>query len=104
MIGPTRHQFERELTAVSAERGYKEAIKQRFKEMQSRQVPVVFSLMHLSVLSGVRWARLRSIVQRERLEADYQVYPKRKSSGATGGSAFPRRKYGLCKTGLRAIS
>lgn len=81
MIGPTRHQFERELTAVSAERGYKEAIKQRFKEMQSRQVPVVFSLMHLSVLSGVRWARLRSIVQRERLEADYQVYPKRKSSG-----------------------
>jgi RNA-directed DNA polymerase len=81
MLGPTRHQFERELTAISAERGYKEALKQRFKEMQSRQVPVVFSLMHLSVLSGVRWSRLRSIVRREQLESDYQVYPKRKSSG-----------------------
>jgi RNA-directed DNA polymerase len=81
MLGPTQHQFERELASVSAEDGYKEAVKQRFKEMQSKQVPVIFSLMHLAVLSGVRWSRLRSVVERERLESDYRVYPKRKSSG-----------------------
>jgi RNA-directed DNA polymerase len=81
MLGPTRHQFERGLTPLSADRRYKEALKQRFKEMQTRGVPVVFSLMHLSVLSGVRWKRLRSIVKREQLSSDYQVYPIRKSSG-----------------------
>jgi len=81
MLGPTRHQFERELTPLHADRGYKEALKQRFKEMQSRKVPVVFSLMHLSVLSGVGWSRLRAIVRRDRLKKDYQVYPKQKSSG-----------------------
>ena len=81
MLGPTRHQFERGLTPLSADPGYKEALTQRFQEMQSRQVPVIFSLMHLSVLSGVRWTRLRSIVKRKRLNQDYQVYPKQKSSG-----------------------
>jgi RNA-directed DNA polymerase len=81
MLGPTRHQFERGLTSLSADRGYKEALKQRFQEMRSRQVPVIFSLMHLAVLSGVHWTRLRSVVKRERLKEDYHVYPKQKSSG-----------------------
>jgi RNA-directed DNA polymerase len=81
MLGPTRHQFERGLTALSADPEYKESVKKRFQEMQSRQVPVIFSLMHLSLLSGVRWTRLRSIVKREQLKNDYQVYPKRKASG-----------------------
>jgi RNA-directed DNA polymerase len=49
--------------------------------MQNNRVPVIFSLMHLSVLTGVRWERLRSIVKRERIDADYKVYPKQKSSG-----------------------
>jgi RNA-directed DNA polymerase len=69
------------LTQFTADLGYKEVLKQRFLEMQARKVPVIFSLMHLSVLSGVRWERLRSIVNRERLKEDYVVYPKRKSSG-----------------------
>jgi RNA-directed DNA polymerase len=81
MLGPTRHHFELGLAAITAERGYKKSLTQRFKEMQARQVPIVFSLMHLSVLSGVRWTRLRSIVKRERLNGDYHVYPKRKVSG-----------------------
>jgi RNA-directed DNA polymerase len=81
MFGPTRHQFDLGLTALSAEPGYREAFRERFNEMQSRKVPVVFSLMHLSVLSGVSWSRLRSIVKREHLKTDYHVYPKQKSSG-----------------------
>jgi RNA-directed DNA polymerase len=81
MLGPTLHQFEHGLAQFNADPGYKEALKQRFLEMQSRQVPVIFSLMHLSVLSGVPWKRLRTIVKRERLKGDYLVYPKQKSSG-----------------------
>jgi RNA-directed DNA polymerase len=81
MLGPTLHQFEVGLAQFTADLGYKEALKQRFLEMQARQVPVIFSLMHLSVLSGVPWKRLRSIVNRERLKRDYLVYPKQKSSG-----------------------
>ena len=81
MLGPTLHQFELGLAQFTSDPGYKEALKQRFLEMQARQVPVIFSLMHLSVLSGVPWKRLRSIVNRERLKGDYLVYPKQKSSG-----------------------
>jgi RNA-directed DNA polymerase len=81
MLGPTHHQFERGLTSVTAERDYKELLRGRFRAMQANRVPVVFSLMHLAVLCGVRWERLRSIVKRERIGSDYKVYPKRKSSG-----------------------
>ncbi len=81
MLGPTHHQFERGLTSVTAEHRYKDLLRQRFHNMQANRVPVIFSLMHLSVLCGVRWERLRSIVKRERIGDDYTVYPKRKSSG-----------------------
>lgn len=89
MLGPTQHQFELGLASVSAELGYKESLKERFLIMQANRVPAVFSLMHLSVLSGVRWERLRSIVKRERIGADYKVYPKRKSSGGTRWISVP---------------
>ena len=81
MLGPTRHQFDLKLQPLAAELGYKEMLKQRFLRMQSRQVPVVFSVMHLAKLSGVRWDFLRSVVGRERLGTDYQVYPITKASG-----------------------
>jgi hypothetical protein len=89
MLGPTQHQFELGLASVSAELGYKESLKERFLIMQANRVPAVLSLMHLSVLSGVRWERLRSIVKRERIGADYKVYPKRKSSGGTRWISVP---------------
>jgi len=81
MLGPTQHQFDRNLNSVAAALGYRESLRERFLVMQANGVPVVFSLMHLSVLSGVRWDRLRSIVKRERIDTDYKVYPKKKSSG-----------------------
>jgi RNA-directed DNA polymerase len=89
MLGPTRHQFEQGLNPLPAETGYKEALTRRFTDMQLRQVPVIFSLMHLSVLSGVRWTRLRSIVKREPLKEDYHVYPKQKSSGGRRWICIP---------------
>ncbi len=81
MFGPTRHQFDFGLEALGAAPDYRVVLRQRFAEMHSRRVPVVFSLMHLAVLSGVSWSRLRSVVKRESLGADYHVYPKLKRSG-----------------------
>jgi RNA-directed DNA polymerase len=81
MLGPTRHQFDLGLQALSAEQEYKEKLKKRFRRMQSGQVPVVFSLMHLAKLAGVRWAFLRTVVGRESPESKYQVYSIRKASG-----------------------
>lgn len=81
MLGPTRHQFDLGLQQISAELGYEKRLKRRFLQMRSGQVPVVFSLMHLAMLSGVRWTFLRSVVGREHLEKDYKVYPIRKASG-----------------------
>lgn len=81
VLGPTQHQFERDLGSLEAESEYRKSLKARFSEMQSNRVPVVFSLMHLSALSGVRWAKLRSLVNREHIDSDYRVYPKQKSSG-----------------------
>jgi hypothetical protein len=77
MLGPTRHQFDLGLSELSADEAYRTKLRQRFREMQAAKVPVVFSLMHLAVLSGVRWSRLRSIVVRERLKTDYHVYALR---------------------------
>lgn len=81
MLGPTRHQFDLGLQPLSAELGYKERLKERLLQMESGRVPVVFSLMHLAKLSGVRWHFLRSVVERENLGNDYKVYPIRKASG-----------------------
>jgi len=81
MLGPTRHQFDLGIQPLSVELGYKERLTQRFRAMQSGRVPVVFSLMHLAKLSGVRWQFLRAVVGRERLGQDYKVYPIKKASG-----------------------
>jgi len=88
MLGPTQHQFELGLASVSAELGYKESLKERFLIMQANRVPAVLSLMHLSVLSGVRWERLRSIVKRERIGADYKVYPSESRPVVRAGSPY----------------
>lgn len=89
MLGPTQHQFERDLDSAAAATDYRESLRARFRAMQANRVPVVFSLMHLAVLSGVRWGRLRSIVKRERADTDYKVYPKQKSSGGTRWICVP---------------
>jgi RNA-directed DNA polymerase len=89
MLGPTRHQFDLGLQALPAQQEYKERLKQRVRRMQSRRVPVVFSLMHLAKLAGVRWDFLRSVVGRERIGSDYQVYSIRKASGGHRSICVP---------------
>jgi RNA-directed DNA polymerase len=89
MLGPTRHQFDIGLSELSADEAYREKLRQRFREMQAARVPVIFSLMHLAVLSGVKWARLRSIVERKCLKDDYHVYPKPKASGGNRWICVP---------------
>jgi RNA-directed DNA polymerase len=89
MLGPTRHQFDLGLQALSTQQEYKEKLKQRFRRMQSGQVPVVFSLMHLAKLAGVRWEFLRSVVGREQPWSDYKVYFIKKASGGQRSICVP---------------
>jgi RNA-directed DNA polymerase len=81
MLGPSPHTFRKHLAKRKANQQYNEAMLQQFTILQKNRVPVVFSLMHLCVLSGVQWRELRAVISREHPGTDYRVFPRKKKSG-----------------------
>lgn len=89
MLGPAPHVFRSELVRRDFAPDYITTLESQYRTLSAQSVPVVFTLMHLSVLSGVEWDVLRSVVKRLNPGADYKVYPKRKRSGGTRWITVP---------------
>lgn len=96
MLGPAPHIFSSELLREGFAPAYAEKLQSRYHDLRTRSVPVVFTLMHLSKLSGVQWSVLRSVANRMHPGADYKVYPKRKRSGGNRWISVPTPQ--LCAT------
>lgn len=88
MLGPAPHTFRSHLASLDPKPEYKATLNERYRILHDNKVPVVFTLMHLSVLAGVQYDYLRSIAMRLRAN-DYTVYPKRKRSGGTRWISVP---------------
>lgn len=89
MLGPAPHVFRSELVRRGFAPDYTSKLEGQYRTLSAQSVPVIFTLMHLCVLSGVEWDVLRSVVKRLHPGADYKVYPKRKRSGGTRWITVP---------------
>ncbi|EPT0529495.1 hypothetical protein ACVNW6_000157 [Proteus mirabilis] len=49
--------------------------------LKKRNLPVIFSLRHLSIITGVDYSVLRSTVARRRESANYRMFAIKKRSG-----------------------
>jgi RNA-directed DNA polymerase len=64
MLGPSLHALEKDLAARGYRADYAARMLYLARELHAKQVPTVFSLMHLASLSRSRWTDLRAVVQR----------------------------------------
>lgn len=65
MLGPSLHALEKDLTARGYRAEYAARVLDLARAFKARQVPTVFSLMHLASLSRARWSYLRAAVERK---------------------------------------
>ncbi len=98
MLSPAPHIFRSQLARQDFHPEYVEKLRAQFEALRSNSVPVIFTLMHLSILSGVSWEALRSVVKRTNLEADYKVYPKRKRQGGLRWITVPTHQLHATQT------
>jgi RNA-directed DNA polymerase len=98
MLNPAPHIFRSQLARQSFHPEYVEKLCAQFEALRSHSVPVVFTLMHLSILSGTRWEALRAVVKRTTPEADYKVYPKRKRQGGLRWISVPTHQLHATQT------
>lgn len=89
MLGPAPHVFRSQLDHLHANPSYTAKLQERYRILQNNRVPIVFSLMHFSVLAGVQWNELRAVVRRQHPGSDYRVYPKQKRSGGLRWISIP---------------
>lgn len=66
MLGPSLHALEKDLAARGYRAEYAARVLDLARTLKTRQVPTVFSLMHLASLSRARWSYLREAVERKR--------------------------------------
>jgi len=98
MLGPAPHIFRSQLEGLQTATGYATKLKERYRVLHTNEVPVIFSLMHLSVLSGVQWDELRAVTKRLHPAYDYKVYPKRKKSGGIRWISIPKPQLHTAQT------
>lgn len=98
MLNPAPHIFNSQLARRGFHPEYAEKLRTRFETLRSRSVPVIFTLMHLSMLSGVEWEALRSVVKRIHPESHYKVYPKRKRQGGLRWITVPTHQLHATQT------
>lgn len=88
MLGPSLHALKKNAEEAGVNPAYTARLLSVAKSLTVAQVPVVFSLMHLAVLSGASWSGLRASIGRER--DDYWVFEIRKRSGGNRRICAPK--------------
>lgn len=79
MLKPSHHIIERQAKNRGFSAEYTSRVVSVAKSLNESKVPVVFSLMHLSVLSACPWSNLRGVINRN-VDA-YEVFNIKKRSG-----------------------
>lgn len=87
MLGPSLHALSREGSRLGLQAAYLQELEERTRRLLAAKVPVIYSLMHLAVLTNSPWSELHRTVARE--VDPYSTFEIRKRSGGNRRICMP---------------